>query len=115
MSDLITNIKVFPLKKDHPVILANGSALIAGTVQVNFTVKKGKHGIFASLPGHIGKAKGENGSTTDKWYSDVYLPDEDVRTKFQQAVVGAFKATTGGQAAAGEESQDTPVNDGLPF
>lgn len=115
MDNLFGNIKVFPLKKEHPVILANGNVLVAGTVQVNFTIKTGKNGIFASLPGHMGKAKAEDGTLTDKWYSDVFLPDEEVRTKFQQAVVGAYKAQVGGQKSAGEEPQDVPSNDGLPF
>lgn len=113
-TELFTNIKLFPLKKEHPSILANGSVLVKGTVQVNFTVKKGKNGVFASLPGHMGKAKAEDGTVTDKWYNDVFLPDENVRIEFQKFVISAYDSSKGGQSAAGEQNQ-APVNDGVPF
>ena len=113
MSEMFTNIKVFPLKTQHKTIVANGSCDVAGVMNVKFTVMKGPKGVFASLPGRYSD---KDDPTTGKkvWYSDVKLIDKEVYAEFQKIVVEATKSalgvgggtkTAGGQAQAGEESQ----------
>lgn len=119
MSEKFQNINIFPLKKEHPSIKANGSVLVSGIVQVNFAIRHGSNGLFASLPGHFSNQTDENGKK--KWYSDVYLPDEAVRAEFQKAMVAAYQQKVnqappqGDNTNAGEHNQDNEYNDGIPF
>lgn len=113
-TELFTNLKLYPTKKQDKV-LAFGSVVIAGTVQVNFSVRKSAKGLWVSLPSHKGKDK-EGG---DKWFKDVWLPDESVRNQFEKVIIDAFEQKNGGQQptgqqSAGEENQGG-YQDGIPF
>jgi len=112
MSDVFTNLKVFPLK-DKGNLKGHGTVTIGGHVEVRFTVLEGKNGIFAGLPGRKGTKPGEDGKIP--WYADVKIPDEELRNEFQKLVRAEFKKALGqgSNSSAGEDSQVPP--DGVPF
>jgi DNA-binding cell septation regulator SpoVG len=120
MSNVFSNIKVFPLKKSHPSIVANGSVLVAGVVEVKFTVLKGSNGIFAKFPAKKGAKPDENGK--DVWYPEVKIVNEDLFKEFQSLVQNELKKSSGAGGSqvtknakkAGEENQ-TEYTDGIPF
>lgn len=113
MSDVFSQMKVFPLKKAHPTILGNGSVLVAGVVEVKFTIMKGPKGPFASLPARKGDQKDpETGK--DKYYPDVRILDGELYKEFQKLALDAFNSggKKTGQKASGEQNQ---WDDGVGF
>ena|SRR3990167_6782235 len=80
---------------------ANGKVLVAGVVEVKFRVMEGANGLFAALPSTKGK--------DDKYYNDVYLPDEATRKLFQEVVLAAYNNSS--EATTSKTSKSKP----LPF
>jgi len=121
--DVFTNMKIVPLKMKHDVIVANGTVLVAGTVEVKFTMMRGPKGLFASLPGRkdpTGKVDPKTGKPV--YYNDVKIPDKEDYMGFQKMAQDATKVALGlgttpaPKAPLGEEAQVPPVDDSdCPF
>jgi hypothetical protein len=121
--ETFSNMKIFLLKTKHDVIVANGTVLVGGTVEVKFTMMKGPNGLFASLPGRK-DPKGAVNPETGKpvYYSDVKIPNKEDYAGFQKMAQDATKKALGvgttpkPKAALGEENQAPSVNnDDCPF
>jgi hypothetical protein len=121
--DVFSNMKVFPLKTKHDVIVANGTVLVGGTVEVKFTMMKGSKGLFAMLPGRK-DPKGAVDPKTGKpvYYNDVKIIDKEDYIGFQKMAQEATKKMLGvgvtpkPKTALGEENQVPPVDDSdVPF
>jgi hypothetical protein len=112
MSDVFSDIKVFPNKSNHPVVKGNGSVLIGGLVEVRFTIMQGKNGIFASLPAEKGSKPDDTGKIP--YYPRVRIPNKDLYGEFQTLVCNEFRKAMGqgDNSGAGEGDQSS---DGLPF
>ena len=104
MSENITNIKIYPITSTKAKNLkANGSCVVKGAVQVNFTIIEGSKGLFASLPRRSYEKNGET-----KWVDEVRFPDKELYTEFQATVLAAF-------ADFGKSSQTEASSDDVPF
>jgi hypothetical protein len=116
MSSVFSNIKVFPMKKKHPTILANGSVVVGGVVEVRFTVMKGTKGVFASLPARKGTKPDDTGKIP--WYPEVKILSDELNKEFQDLVRQTLKDQLAGNQvtkpakAAGESNQ---YNDEIPY
>jgi DNA-binding cell septation regulator SpoVG len=114
MSDVFTNVKLFPLKTPAGNLLANGSVLVSGTVEVKFTIMKGSKGLFASLPARKGNKPDENGRVP--WYPEVKIPSEELYQEFQTVVKSEYTKLVGGDNGnTGEHNQDPGYTDDIPW
>lgn len=106
-----TDIKIFKAGQNAPKgILANGSCLVAGVVEIKFALREGPRGVFASLPSvKSNKKNPETGK--DIYYPQVRFPDEETYSQFQKVVKDAFEASKSGQSSQPTDSAD----DSLPF
>lgn len=121
MSNVFSNIKVFPMKTKHPTILANGSVVVGGVVEVRFTVMKGTKGVFASLPARKGTKPDDTGKIP--WYPEVKILSDELHKEFQDLVRAELKNRLGGGTGttqvtknaktSGEEDQS--YDDGIRF
>ena len=111
MSDVFTQLKLFPLKQPIKNLVGNGEVLVQGTVLVKFTVLRGAKGIFASLPSQAGKKVDENGKIP--YYPQVKIPNDDLYQEFQKMVRDEFNRLSTSQDQAGEGNQD--FTDNVPF
>lgn len=106
-----TDIEVYPLKKEHPKVKANGSFIHGGVVKVRYTLMNGANGLFVSLPGR----KGTDADGNDKWYSDVYIIDDNSRTELQGAVIAKYNEVSGNGLDQGEAAGPTDQSSNIPF
>lgn len=113
MSNLFTNVQVTPLKNPTGNMKAHGVFTVAGLVDIRFTVIEGAKGIFASLPAR--KATKPDAEGKFPWYPDVKITDEDAYKTFQNVVKAQYVKAVGNSTVVGEENQDKPFDDGLPF
>ena len=109
----ITSIRVWPLKKEHPKIAANGDFIVDEGFKVRFTLFKTAKGMFVGLPGRYGDNSGENGKKP--WYADVAFVDDAVRNELTERVIAEYnKATGGAQMDQGEAPEPTNQSN-IPF
>lgn len=108
----ITEVKVWPLKKDHPKIKANGSMVIDDVWRMRFTVVNGPTGLFVGFPGKYGeKVDSETGKKP--WYSDVYCLDDGVRKEINTEILAAYNKEIGN---TDQGAPPDPVDkDQIPF
>lgn len=108
----ISDVEVYPLKKEHSKVKANGSFVYGGVVKVRYTLMNGSNGLFVSLPGR----KGKDGEGNDKWYSDVYILDENTRKELQATVVTEYNKKTGNELNQGDaEGPTNQTQSNVPF
>lgn len=112
MKDLFTQVKVTPLRDQSRTMKAHGTILVAGAVEVRFTIMQGKNGLFANLPARKGTKAGDDGKIP--WYPEVKILGEDAYRAFQKLAIDEFNSIMGGQASAGESNQDE-YRDNIPF
>lgn len=123
MSNIFSSVKVFPMKTKHPTILANGSVVVGGVMEVRFTVMKGTKGVFASLPARKGTKPDDNGKIP--WYPEVKILSDELHKEFQDLVRDALKKQLSGgntttqvtknAKSAGEGDQTEHYDDGIRF
>lgn len=113
MSDVFSNMKIFPNKSSHPVIKGNGTVTVSGVVEVKFTVMNGSNGIFASLPARKGNKPDENGKIP--WYPDVKIPNEDLYHEFQNLVKSEWASVSGGNQGTSDAGEENQLTDNVPF
>lgn len=101
MSKMFSNLEV--KKINHTTVKGSGTVLVAGTVQINFTIVQGKNGLFVSLPSREYTTKdGEK-----KYNREVLFPNKEVLEELQTL---ALEALTNGTV-----TPPKPAEDGVPF
>ena len=107
----ITNVKCWPLKKNHPTIKANASFQV-GDFVVKCTVMDSKKGLFVSLPSRKYEKDGKT-----EYADEVFALTDNARKEYQDKVIAAYKSAAGDGMnqgdGAGPSDQSTPVN--VPF
>jgi DNA-binding cell septation regulator SpoVG len=107
MSDLFSNIRIFLVTSPKAgSLLANGSCVVAGTINVKFSVMKGPKGNFAAFPSQLVEKDGEK-----KYYPHMNLLDDTTKEQFQTAVIEAFDAVS----AAGPVAPKSTKSAAVPF
>jgi DNA-binding cell septation regulator SpoVG len=119
-TEVFENVKVFPTKDQSKGVHGYGSVLVAGVVECKFTVRNGKHGLFAQIPAAQYIKDGET-----KYTNHYYFPEESMRKQFQTTIINEFNKmmgkdpTQGSNTTSGEESQMPPtppaLDDGIGF
>ena len=93
-----------------------------------FKIMHGKDGFFVAMPSHI--------ADNDKWYSDVFISDDDIYNQFQVDVINAIleeydeddlidnkstkskksiKSKKSTKSKKSDEDDEDDEDDGLPF
>jgi DNA-binding cell septation regulator SpoVG len=105
----ISDVKVWPLKSNHPTVLANGVFVVEGSFKIKYTLINSKNGPYVGLPGN----KGKDG----KWYSDVDCLSNEVRKQMTGAVLKEYNKVTGKSLDQGESNgpTDQTSGDNVPF
>lgn len=101
-AELFSNVQVFKNKNPKGSLVGNGSVLVAGAVEVRFTIVQGSKGLFVSLPAKKSEKTDENGKAI--WYPDVKIPDEDTKKSLEKMVIEAYKALENKTAAPKKET-----------
>ena len=109
MKSIFSNVKCFKVNKETKTMRGWGSVVIGDIVEVNFTVKEGKNGLFVSLPSH----SFDDSEGNKKYANDVKLNKENY-AELQKVVLAAF------EKAGTFKREEKPVpaadeSDGLPF
>jgi len=130
---MISDIKVWPLKKEHKSIKANVQFVVNNAWKVKGTLMAGEKGMFVGLPGKFateldpstGKYVDKIDPTTKKkiWYPDISCIDNEAQRQLNEAVVQAYNKLSGnksadqGPSASGTEdqTQHTPARQNIPF
>lgn len=107
-NDLFSNIKIHKVNNPKGNLLAYGSVLVAGVVQIKFSVMNGQNGPFASFPAQKSNKTDENGKVI--YYPDVSIKDKEVWNQWQQLAVKAYNEA--GNSGTGTSEQS---GDGVPF
>jgi DNA-binding cell septation regulator SpoVG len=107
MSELISNINVFPTKHDR--LLANVSFAVAEAFVVRAKVVKTKDGMMVSMPSENYMKDGE------KVYKDMVFPvTKEARAEMTKKVIEAYKEEVG--KSGGEKKSGGPKkSDKVPF
>ena len=110
----INEIKVWPLKKDHPRVKANGVFTYDGVFKMKFTLLQGPEELFVSFPGNLGEKIDEK--TGKKiFYPDIKCIDKDVYARLKAGVIAEYNKVTGnedmnqGEGAGPENQAPTPT------
>lgn len=98
---LFSNVQVFPLKKSHPTIKANGTVVISDAVKVKFTLWNGPKGLFVGFPGEKGQKINEK-TGKQEFYPYISVIDDSARKELQKAVIAAYNTKTGNKMSQGE-------------
>lgn len=116
MPSLISDVQVFPLKKLHPKIKANGTLVVGGAFKVKFTIFNGPKGLFVSFPGEQGQKINEK-TGKKEWYPYVSVIDKNINTEMQKIVMTAYNSKTGNTLDQGEAvGASSQVDDNeIPF
>lgn len=112
----ITNVQVFPLKREHKTIKANGSFTINDAFKIKFTIMSGSKGLFVGFPGKYGE-KVDPETNKKPWYSDVICIKEEVKTELTATILKAYNNKTSNNLNQGEaegpNNQETHSN--IPY
>jgi DNA-binding cell septation regulator SpoVG len=85
----ISNVKCWPLSKDHPTIKANGSFQV-GDFVIKCTVRKGAKGLFVSLPSRSFEKDGKT-----EYVDEVFSLTKDTRDEVNSKLIAAFNTAKG--------------------
>lgn len=109
---MISDVKVWPLKKEHKSIAANASFVVDGFV-VKCRVMKSSKGLFVGLPSRQYEDKDGN----KKWNDEVFPVNEETRKNLNDAVLNAYNKAAGNtQMNQGEAPGPTDqTKDNIPF
>lgn len=112
MSNIISDIQVFPLKKDHPNIKANGSFVVNEAFKLKFTIFKGAKGLFVGFPGESGQKINEK-TGKKEWYPFVSVIDKDTSINLNKQILAVYNSKTGnsmhqGEAASASSQEEIP-------
>ena len=112
---MITEVKIWPLKKEHPRIKANASFVLGEAFRIKCTIFKGDKGLWVGLPGRYVDDKENPGQK--KWFNDVDCISKEARKQLNDAVLNKYNEEIGGtptpQGSAEGPSDQTKQN--VPF
>ena len=116
MSNLFSNVVVFPLKEQRGNIVANGSVVVSDVVKLQFAVVLNKdEQPFVSFPSRKGKDAAQN----DKWYPHTYITEKEASDELNALVVvkyNEFKNKDSSNVTSTEASATSEEYvDDLPF
>lgn len=118
MSNVISDVQVYPLKKSHPKIKANGTLVVGSAFKIKFTLFNGPKGLFVGFPGEQGEKINEK-TGKKEWYPYVSVIDDNTRKELQKAVVGAYNKKVGNDTKLDQGTAAGPTNqtedDDIPF
>jgi DNA-binding cell septation regulator SpoVG len=103
---MISDVQVYPLKKDHPKIKANGSFMINNAFRVQFTLYAGPKGLFVGFPGQEGQKVNEK-TGKKEWFPFVSVKNEEVSKQLQQLVISEYNKRKGNTGASATQSRPT--------
>jgi DNA-binding cell septation regulator SpoVG len=104
---VFSNIRIWPVTSEKAgSLLANGKVVVAGTIQVNFTIMKGPKGPFAAFPSQMVEKDGEK-----KYYPHMNLLDDTTKSTFQEEVMAAYNEVI----AAGPVVKPATKSAAVPF
>jgi len=113
---LFSNIKVWPLKKEHRTLKANGSVIIANAVEVRFTVMHGKNGDFVRLPNRQQeKVNAETGIKQTEYYDQVRCLNKELSQQLNEIVLAEYQQVLNATPAENTPAEGKQYNDGIPF
>lgn len=104
MSNIFSDVQLWPVKAAAGNLLANGKVTMHGTVEVRFQVVKGSKGPFASLPARKSNIKDESGK--EKWFPEVRILNDELYTEFQNLVKNTYENLN---------EPNKQKDDGVPF
>ena len=110
---MISEVKVWPLSRNHAKIKANGSFVVSNAFKVKCTVMQGEKGLFVSLPGKRGQTQGEDGKFP--WYPDVQCITKDAQAEMSKAVLDKYNEVVNGEVPSQGEASGPTNQDHIPF
>ena len=116
---MISDIKVWPLKKAHDKIKANVQFVVNNAWKIKGTLLVGEKGMFVGLPGkYADKVDEKTGKKI--WYPDVACIDHEAQRQLNEAIIQAYNKQVGNTvsdqgAAPGPTDQTKPERSNIPF
>lgn len=110
MSELITDVRVYPLSKPAGSLLANASITVAGAFAIKVKVVSTKRGTMISMPSQKYEKDGET-----QWADQAFPVTKEAREEMIEKVMAEYEKQTGGNKQAGSESKPSKSKGGVPF
>ena len=108
----ISEIKVWPLKKDHPKIKANVQFVVDNTWKIKGTLMAGEKGLFVGLPGKYGEQVDPK-TGKKPWWPDISCVNKEAQQQLNEEVVKAYNKITGNRPS-NQDTQDSSPEDQTP-
>ena len=108
MSELISDVKVWPLREPKNGLLANVSFTVSESFVLKAFLRQGKEGMFVAQPSQKGTDKDGN----DKYYEHHFPISREARAEMTEKVIEAYNQKTNGNA---ESTKTKKKSDGVPF
>jgi len=108
---VITEVKVYPLKKDHPKIKANGTIVIDDKYKVRVTIRASDKGLWVGLPGRYDENKKDD-QGRPVWYNDFQAITKDAHKEIADIVLDAYGKETAGTPAPQGDAEGPTNQDG---
>jgi DNA-binding cell septation regulator SpoVG len=106
MSELISNVRIFPVNHDR--LLANASFTVAGAFAIKVKVTRSDKGLMVSMPSQSYQKDGET-----RW-SDLAFPvTREARSEMIEKVIEAYKQEVGNNNESNKETKRK--GDKVPF
>lgn len=111
MSELISDVKVWPLQNPVGSFLANASFTVSEAFVIKCTVRQGEKGLWVAMPSQASKKTDENGKAV--YYDQAFPISKDARAEMTKKVVNAYNEKING--SDNQESAPKKKGDGVPF
>ena len=111
MSELISNVKVFPLQNPVKGLLANASFTVSEAFVIKCMIRQSEKGLWVAMPSQASKKTDDNGNPV--YYDQAFPITKEARAEMNEKVIAAYNEQTGSSS----ESQPTSKKkgDGVPF
>ena len=101
----VTNVEIYPIKKEGIKLKANGSVTLANFVKLKFVIVEGAKGNFVSWKG---TEKGNDG----KYYSPIIFITKEDNESVKKEILNKFVENAG---SAPTQTAGSVASDSLPF
>lgn len=109
MSELISDVQVWPLREPKNGLLANVSFKVADAFVLKAFLRQSAKGMFVAQPSQKGTDKEGN----DKYYEHHFPVTKEARTEMIEKVIEAYNEKVNG--SDNQESTPKKKGDGVPF